>query len=387
MRKKDIYSWVALFLLTVGEVLTACGGVYQILPKWEWFVGFIGLMLLVLIIIGRHKHVIRLNTYTFTNLLANAIVPRLISVLFLFDFVMHLSWMTDGFLNIMVGDPWAYPLSIGSIGLFVLFVTFPETIATSGKVNCVTFVSGISKITPQATTVTYTDGSTEKLNVISCYNQVPLVRILNLVLVKESQEISSNDICKLLILKTDAHKLEQFRKPAVDITEYQERLSNDTMRRIFGNRLKNATTQDHKSLSLVVLDEQAKNLDDVLKEIIRTTALLEFSDETPFIQRLKIEFTEESCDYDNFEDCFRTLDKAIRKEDDKNHALYFNLTPGTGIIGSLMTLFSIDSDRKLFFYSQFSEIDKNKRIKPVDKMKLPLENLLSQALEKMKGNH
>ena len=104
-----------------------------------------------------------------------------------------------------------------------------------------------------------------------------------------------------------------------------------------------------------------------------------FPKQNVFVERLQIDFTD-PCDYDDFEQCFQILDNAIKKEDNNNQLLYFNLTPGTGIVGSLMTLFSIDKDRQLFFYSQNS----SKELLPVDKSRLPLENLLSQALEKIK---
>ena len=45
-----------------------------------------------------------------------------------------------------------------------------------------------------------------------------------------------------------------------------------------------------------------------------------------------------------------------------------------------MTLFSIDKDRELYFYAQNS----SKELLAVDKSKLPLVNLLSQALDKIK---
>lgn len=53
-----------------------------------------------------------------------------------------------------------------------------------------------------------------------------------------------------------------------------------------------------------------------------------------------------------------------------------------------MTLLAIDGDRKLYYHEQGSKAtDIAKRIKQVDKSKLPIQNLLSEALEKLSGEH
>ena len=79
--------------------------------------------------------------------------------------------------------------------------------------------------------------------------------------------------------------------------------------------------------------------------------------------------------------------KQLLKKDDSGHQLIFNLTPGTGIVGALMTLLAIDGDRSLFYYSQDKSLPDTLRIKEVDKSKIPLESLLSQALERLEDNN
>ena len=57
------------------------------------------------------------------------------------------------------------------------------------------------------------------------------------------------------------------------------------------------------------------------------------------------------------------------------------MTPGTATMSSVMSLIAIDGDRRLFYYSQDKKLPIELRLKEVYKKEIPLENLLSQALE------
>ena len=81
------------------------------------------------------------------------------------------------------------------------------------------------------------------------------------------------------------------------------------------------------------------------------------------------------------------MGKFVRENDNDSNVLFFNLTPGTGVVGSLMTLMAIDGDRSLYYFSQDSRLQEDKRLKVVDKSQIPLKNLLSQALETLEDNN
>jgi hypothetical protein len=91
---------------------------------------------------------------------------------------------------------------------------------------------------------------------------------------------------------------------------------------------------------------------------------------------LEIEFTA-SVDYDDYEKCFIATNDAIKKLDAKKNLFYFNITPGTATIKLILTLLSINAKHRLFYYSQ----GKDSKLVEVDKSLLPLQNLMSQALE------
>ena len=68
---------------------------------------------------------------------------------------------------------------------------------------------------------------------------------------------------------------------------------------------------------------------------------------------MEITFSNESIDYNEDSDfAYHRISEEVELLDDASHQLYFNLTPGTGVISSLMMLLAIDGDRKLYYYSQ-----------------------------------
>jgi hypothetical protein len=390
--KKDIFSICVLVLLIIGEFFALWGGAHDHYCDWM-YVTFISAVLIILLLIwGYGSKVLEFEAFTFTNLLASAIAPRPLGVIYLLGFVMHLSWLTDGVLNYIVGDPWMMPFSVGALGILSLWLAFPDTKIVKNENKDVVLISGISKIKTEKATIQY-QGGEKTVNMIDLRNMVPLVRFLNLVFV--SNEISKEKVKKLLILSSDGNSMDKIRevyqsdKPAdilmVDVTKA---IGNDSKLVEPLERLANThiiTVRDlsvDNNRSVIPLSVQDNNM--LIKLIIKITALLEFPDQFDFINALNIELTQQ-CDYDDFNECFYELRKAVEKEDKKKQLLYFNLTPGTGIVGALMSLFSIDNDRKLFFYAQFSKLNNSERLKPVGKDLIPLENLLSQALQKLKN--
>ena len=132
---------------------------------------------------------------------------------------------------------------------------------------------------------------------------------------------------------------------------------------------------------VVPTDEFEKwSIEEKLTELIKEVAKHKFPESKKWIdENLRIHFTKD-CNYDKFPDCFKLLSEEIKKYDTKDKELCFNLTPGTAPISSIVTLLSIDANRKLYYYSQDEEVQSHPIIS-VEKAEVPLENLLSQALE------
>ena len=386
---KDKYSIGILLFLCLGEFFAMWGGAHKHYNHWLWVVIGSLTIILLLLFVGFCKKAFKIGFPTFTNLLASAITPRLTSIAFLLGFIMHLSWMTDGVLNYIVVDEWKYPFFIGSTGILILWLAFP--VSEVGMLNDkkVVFVSGISKIMVKSEYIRYDRGEVRS-NIVSLDNLIPLVRILNLVF--ESKDLSPEKVEKLLILSTKGNTINEMLKDKngkkveeliIDVTDIRK--DNDYIKNIELIVGEKAIDADNNTKKVIRIDYHLNDINSILTKIIKIAALIEYPQHCGYIQKLTIDFTQHQCDYDSFDDCFETLRKAVETEDNNKQLLYFNLTPGTGIVGSLMTLFSIDNDRNLYYYAQHSDLPKEKRLKPVDKSKIPFENLLSQALQKIKN--
>ena len=381
LHKRNSYSALSLLLVIIAEVII----IWQLKNDSVEFlipliiVGIVVLLGIIGWLVGKHKF--WPQSSIFTNLMANAIAPSWLGAFYLVLFIVHLAWLSDGTLNLFTSDFLDTPNVLVSIytsviGLIILTCYFPDVKPDKSDAKKIVLVAGISKL--QAVT-TY-----------DFFNLIPLVSFLDLAF-KEDKDgdsaINYDNISKMLILNSSIHYKQSFDSPKVniDITEhkeYKERI--DKLKELFKDSIEIEKDNQNKICKIIVTlgkeyDENSNSIKDKLRCIIRDAAMLKYPEHSDLIRKLKIDFTE-ACDYDRFDQCFQTLDEAIKKEDNNKQLLYFNLTPGTGIVGSLMTLFSIDKDRQLYFFAQNS----SKELLPVDKSRLPLENLLSQALEKIK---
>jgi len=379
-KKRDSYSSIVLLLVLVAEIIVIIGLKTQIYDLVCWSL-VVTVPIILLIVIGKFygKFEFWPQSTIFTKLMANAIAPSWLGAFYLLFFIIHLGWLTDGSLNLYksgIKDTYDVIISLiaGLIGLFVLICFFPEGKSNKDNAKKVVLISGISKL---QSTIPF-----DKLNL------TPLVSILDLAFKRNDEGktvIDFSDISKLLILNSNIHENNTFTLPKVviDITnnhEYGDKV--DLLKGLFPTSEINYNDKGEPIMIVQLGESRNKTsintVEGRLRRSIKDAALLIYPEESERIESLKIEFTN-YCDYDNFEQCFDTLQDAIKNEDNNDQRLFFNLTPGTGIVGSLMTLFSIDKDRELFFYAQMT----SKLLKPVDKTKLPLENLLSQALEKI----
>ena len=377
----EAYSWVVVVFTVAFEITTIIGIRNQDQRLYIASVCLLLLLSLISILIAYlcNKILFLPNKKIFTRLLSNAIAPNWLGAFYLLLFVVHIGWLTDGSLNYFQTNndnfvPVTLSLLTGFVGMFVLICFFPEGKPDKKDAKHVVFVSGISLLAKDKQK--FTLGGKEYTK-ISLYNVGGLVKIFSLCF--DKKKIESQNVSKMLILNSNAHYQENFFNDLVveirikkkQLPEWESFLKN-------GLKASYQTVDGGKEDDIVIyvmIDSQA-SVEDNLRTIIKLRGLQDFPNEGEFFANLQIVFTL-PCDYDKFEECFEELDNSIKKEDTTNQLLYFNLTPGTGIVGSLMTLFSLDKYRELYFYAQYS----SKELLPVDKSKVPLENLLSQALE------
>lgn len=374
MKKRNTYSAIVLILVIIAEVLIMAGIRFQILDLIVWpSIVIVPIVLLGIFAWLYANHVFLPHSTVFTNLMANAILPSWWGAFYLLFFIVHIGWISDGTLNLFTADNDNYnevivSIIAGFVGMFILICFFPEAKTNKDKPLKKVFVSGISSFP------TSPNPYTGKPTAYKEFNLRPLVRILQL-------ELDRLEDCEFLILKTDMYNMDV---PPICIA------NADTLRlNVYEDEdfMKYGVKKELKA-------DGSLSVDCKLRLIIKKIAWKEFiEDVKDDIERKKkedwiknhitIHFTL-PCDYNDFIMCFKTLNSTMQDFDTKDRQFYMNLTPGTVVISSIITLLSIDSGRELYYYRQGKGIEDIDRLNPVDKKNVPLANLLSQALETIK---
>ena len=369
------YSVIVLLVLIVGEVSGILG---QQLECDFWFVPIIVsvvLSFLLAIVAWKHKH-LRPNSGILANLVSSTISPSWLGIAFLIVFISHFTWWMDVVIEFFkpVSDErysWYLLFFISSCGLIITGWFFPEGgLTPKDNKTRVVFFSGISLVP---------SGANGRKVEYSKFNIIPIVRMLQTVFDENGQ--FKGKPCKLVILNSDAKE-----NLNVGNSDYEYPVLTGILTGPNPVGSSGFWKKDAEHLSIKKTSDDSTTLrEEKLRNIIKDAALIEFPDKKEEIEALDICFTT-PCDYDLFEECYNVLDEAVRHEDEPNAQLCFNLTPGTGIVGSLMTLFSIDADRLLFYYAQFTSDyrSNHERVQEAKKEKIHLESLLSQALQKLK---
>lgn len=345
-KKKEPYSWSALTVVVIAEALML---VFVPIKRHV----LIGLILSLLLLLGLRK--LRGLTFsvrsTISKLLANAISPTRLGTFYLLAFVIHIGWLGNAVHGLFSETGPAlnsvqFSTVVCTIGLSALVLFFPDGREGKSKDAKETILSAISLI------------SVPRSGKYSDLNLRPLVRIL------QDRHI---DNCELLILRSDFNKKtdEELSK---DITKVMEFL----------------LTYNNENKELLTELLSGKTVVEQMEALIKKVAQIEFPERKDEMARLSIEWTD-PCDYNVFKSCHDALINIIKEKDDYNHWLTCYVSPGTALVGALITLMSIDGDRKLYYYSQENNTEDSKRLMLVNKNDIPLKNLLSQALEKFEG--
>ena len=374
IKERNTYSWAALTLLIVGEFF-ALRGIRESWCIWgPWIIGIIA-FIIILWGIGQSVHYgFNIRSVILTKLLANAIAPQRLGTIYLLLFVIHIGWLTNAVMSLYMPDQDLWDvfkaICVCVSGMIVLICFFPNGSRDMDDYPQKVFVSGISPLpTPRQNPGT---GKMEEPTLYSKFNLIPLVKMLELIEAelkaipekdRKNQELIPK--CELLIIKTNYYDKIKPTTPYLDQTSGLEIDEDDEKVRKELANFKITPTNP---------------IDDRLRLIIKKTAIKEFSKSEGMSEwinnHLEIEFTA-SVDYDDYEKCFIATNDAIKKLDAKKNLFYFNITPGTATIKLILTLLSINAKHRLFYYSQ----GKDSKLVEVDKSLLPLQNLMSQALE------
>jgi hypothetical protein len=308
-----------------------------------------------------------------SKLLSNAIAPRKLGIAYLFAFVVHIGWITNSTFDILKDECHScLPLVVAVVGILILVYFFPDAKSKQGSNPQKVFITGISNFSWRPA---LEKNQKNKVNLISDQieglNMIPLVRMFVKVIGGRT------DNCKIVVLLSDAYVKINDKIKETFACEYE------------GNLVPVANMV--KSINIAVGEYEKNNdkdkLEVFLRKVIKAFILytLEIDNEkSQAINNIKIEFTK-ACDYNNYQNCFDVLDKKIdelEKESDNNEFI-FNLTSGNVVVSSVMTLFSIDPERKLYYYSQDPEVSIDKKVLITEKDRLPILRVLSKIMDKI----
>lgn len=340
--KKEPYSWIAVTLVIVSEVL-------MLFLSQTHYTVLLTVSLLLLLLWGICKMMGLSFSFrrTVSKLLANAISPTSLGTVYLLFFVIHIGWLGNAVHGLFseTGDDFMsvlFSTLVCIVGLLALVFFFPDGKEEKDKNAKETIVSAMSLIGIPRTR------DYKELNLR------PLVRIL------QGRQLSN---CELLILRSDFNKMSD-SDLCVKIKE--------VMDFIFSYK-----NEDEKLVPDLL---KGKTVREQLEVLIKKVAEIEFPEQKENIKSLTIDWTD-PCDYNDFKSCHDVLTKKIERKDDVMHRLICYVSPGTALVGALITLMAIDGDRELYYYSQDKNKDDSERLMPVNKNDIPLKNLLSQALE------
>lgn len=368
-RQKSFYSWSALSLVLICEISivvflqTGCT-----FAKWAALAyGF--LLLLALYILSRIVGIrFSLSGVIVSKLLANAIAPTTLGTFYLLTFVTHIGWITNTVLGLYTesGDDFCkvlFSFIVCFLGSLAVILFFPDGRENKNDNAKLVFVTGISSFqgVPK-------DNTGKKVPAYETFNMRPLIRILQVVTQQRNYKQLRGEF---LILQTA-------NLASAVPTPY-----------FVGSEQYGFDNIDAKECAKYGITPE-NSINDKLRLIIKKLAIKEFSMlEEWVINNLDIRFTSH-CNYNDFPVCFETLSKEVQALDNPSHRLIFNTTPGTAVVSTVMTLLSIDADRELYYYSQDSNIPEDRiveRLQKANKQGVELEDLLSQALEKMANSY
>lgn len=353
LNKGKTYSWIAIILVFLGDILALVEKASN-WPVLRYCLLGVFVLIVVVWLVGWFRQIkFGFKSAVLIKLLSNVAGPSPLSVLYLLLFGLHIGWLGNIFAS---SDHIVFSLFSCILFIIVLILFFPGRQEHKDDNATKIFVSGVSAINYNNRNIT------------------PLVRIL--------QRTNNEDSCEMILLYSNYYS-----------KEINKKWINDNMEKYFDEAYDEAYNLMDSAFKTKA--DGIKNGNDIkakLRLLVRIWAYHEFPEKKWLLnpERFKITLSIQEVDYDDFMYCYDTIEKELQGKDDVSHVLYFNLTPGTANISSLMTLMAIDGDRKLLYYvpendphkvATMSEKEKELRLKEVAKEEMSLKSLLSQAIE------
>lgn len=327
------------------------------------------------------KYNIGIHAHTASKLLANAISPRFINLLFLFIFVIHITWLGNSSFNIISKESDFDNIlifTIAFISTLIIISIFPTPHIYKKSMQNVYF-SGISF------------PLTDKISPVTSWNIFPLIRGLKDLNVNDHicillsnawlqlKNESSDFISKLLSKHYDESFIYLSDVKEGDTSSRKVKKSVEALQRLAEslNGICEYLNKERKSGL-----EPLTSLEYALKEYIKALIIYEYPDKELIISTISFDFTP-PCDYNDFDSCYQLADEKLNMYEKRGDSIVINSTPGTVVATAISTLLSLDSDRRLLYYKQFCSDTIEDRIKETKCNDISLNELIDRVTEKI----
>lgn len=336
-----IFSFIAEKIILDGINIMATENPPYLYTPARWGCLFFIIIYLFLFIFGWYKKYYRTNTIIMKKFLGYAVGLKFISLTIALSFLCQLTWFIDAAFPLIIGNLATGPISckeacliFAELGVIILFMFatfamfYPLQIVNDKIKKYHLLVSGLSLkflngktyITPQQLDL-FTKPFTAK--------------------VKNGSEFKYTDIEKCLIV-----------------------LSEDTFKSMLNDEVSNQSLKNYIPDAQIINEYNSAveaynnnpydlNLKNHVKDLFEDILLLSIQTISQFYHSKKIEFyfTEE-IDYDAFEKVFDTVSEDLKKLEVPNKGTLIHVSPGTAMVSSALTVFTIKKNRQLVYCHQ-----------------------------------
>lgn len=290
----------------------------------------------------QNKDKLRSLTHIAVKLLANAIRPRMINMLFLFVFLIHLSCIGNAAFCLLTTDSfhgflqYASALWVLICSIIYLILIFPIVPPSPPCFQSV-FFSGISP-------VTFNPDLKSGMIEIDRNNLIPLVRGFYVENEKNFIQIKEKDIISILL--SNQIKVEELKK---QLSSLEKSINSQRPEK------KPYLDELQKNLQHAIKDNEL--LEDIIAAIIKAMAYFEFRENPEIcnaLEKVKFEFSQ-PLDCDDFDNCFDEAKRMMQNYASQNYEIIINSSPATKVVTSALTLLSIQNDRYLLYFKQYAK--------------------------------
>jgi hypothetical protein len=313
------------------------------------------------------KHGFSFNTLIVTKLLASVIQPRLINITYLSVFVLHVACLGNAIFALLAGNSFSVIiLNIGIIicilgGCFYLVYTFPYS-KTKERNGHNVFFSGIPMISLSPNN---RDPYIEGLNLY------PVVRAFCVLAIRrENIVLKEGDKMCILLSKdlTDRYVKGIIEKAKSAVYEGK-------------NGSQEAVQWFNDSISKIEVENVEETIGDFIK-IFAKYAFYENKELCKTIDGIEINFSP-SVNYNDFENCYQKAKNSLDSYEKEGYDIIVNCSPGTTTLSAALTILSMESNRRLLYYSQNEKVEiENKMIEIMDN-KLHFKDIIEKISEEL----